>query len=326
MNKDEFERIVGRYLNGQATDEDLALLDRWFKLTEASPYYLTEERKNIIAARLLPRLEAIAQSYSGSKSGTSGLLRHFANRFYRIAAVLILVIAVTGIPGWIFRRQLMERISPVARQSIMAGAHELKKIRLPDQTLVTLDTGASISFPVAYRGSERSVDLKGKAFFEVAKNTEQSFIVHTSTLDIKVLGTSFVVADQNLISTVSVVTGKVSVAADKRLLTELRPGLQLSYNRQTAGASLQTVDPHLMTAWTKRCLSFAEAPLEQVLAAIAQKWNVPLILPSAASGKQFSGDFSDADSLDDMMKAVALATGIRWERTASGAIIIKYHP
>jgi ferric-dicitrate binding protein FerR (iron transport regulator) len=220
----------------------------------------------------------------------------------------------------------MEMISPVAWQTIKAGAHEIKKLRLPDQSLVTLDTGSTIRFPVEYRGSERPVDLIGKAFFEVTKNAKKTFVVHTSSLDVTVHGTSFVVSDQNLIfSTVSVVTGKVGVTADKKQLAELRPGLQLSYNRQTAGASLQTVDPRLMIAWTRRSLSFTEAPLEQVLAAIAQKWNLQLILPPSSSGKQFSGDFSDADSLEDMLKAVALATKIHWERTP-GAIRIQYHP
>ncbi|GAA0525078.1 FecR family protein [Chitinophaga japonensis] len=323
MDINGFEKVIQRYLNGQATDEDLALVEQWFRQTESNDYQLTEERRRIIAAKLLPRLQAITRPEAAAPPTGRGLLRSLSGRFVRVAAALIIV-ATTGALGWVFRYQLADNIAPVARRIVKAGPYEIKRVQLPDQTLVILNTGASISYPVAYRGGQRSVNLEGSAFFEVAKDGEKPFIVHTASLDITVLGTSFVVNEQPAQATVSVVTGRVRVAADEQPLAELKPGLQVLYNKQSRKASLQPVDAQQVMAWTQHSLSFTEAPLEQVLKVIAQKWNVALELPAGPSGKQFSGDFTNNDSLDDMMTALALTTGIHWERTATGVITVAY--
>ncbi len=323
MDINGFEKVVQRYLNGQATDEDLLLIEEWLRRTEGNDYHLTEERRKIVAARLLPRLHAITHPQTVPLPRQKGLLRQLSNRFVRIAAASI-ILALGGGLGWLFREQLADTVSPVARKTIKAGPYEIRKVELPDHTLVTLNTGASISFPVRYRGHRRTATIIGEAYFEVAQDQDKPFVVHSSSLDVTVLGTSFVIKDQEAFATVSVITGRVRVAAEEQQLAELQPGLQVRYNKQSGKANLQRIDVQQATAWTQHRLSFQEAPLEQVLITIAQQWNVKMILPPVPSGKEFSGDFTSNDSLDDMMSALALATGIKWKQTAAGVISITY--
>lgn len=321
MDINGFEKVVQRYLNGQATDEDLVLIEQWFRQTETNDYQLTEERKKVIAGRLLPGLKAITANQADTPLKSVNRLRSFSGRFTRAAAALI-IMAAAGL-GWIFRYQLEDLIAPVAQHTVKAGPYEIKRLQLPDQTMVTLNTGASITYPIAYRSSERTATIEGEAFFEVAKN-EQPFIIRTRSLDVTVLGTSFVVTEQPALAAVSVVTGKVKVAAGDQQLGELRPGLQVLYDKQSRRTAMQPFNIQQVTAWTQQSLSFTEVPLEQVLTTIAKKWKVRLVMPATASGKQFSGDFAGDDSLDDMMTALALTTGIRWERTMEGAVSITY--
>jgi|GEM_PF-1111410 len=322
MDINGFEQVVERYLNGQATNEDLLLIEQWLQQTDNKEYQLTAERKKIIAARLLPRLKAITQTQTVAPESRKPLSM-FPKRLVRVAAA-ILILITTGTLGWIFRQPLADRISPVAMNTIKAGPYEIKKVQLPDQTMVTLNTGASISFPVTYRGKQRTATVEGEAFFEIATDKHKPFIVHTPSLDVTVLGTSFVVKEQQHFATVSVITGKVKVAAAEQPLAALEAGRQVRYNKQSRKAALQPVDVEQVMAWTQHSFSFQEVPLEQVLQAIAKKWNVKLELPAVASGKEFSGDFSNNDSLDDMMAALALATGIHWEKTGTGIITITY--
>lgn len=323
MDINGFEKVVQRYLNGQATDEDLVLIEKWFQQTETSDYQLTEERKKVVAAKLLPRLHAITGSRQDTPLKPLSRLHFFSPRFARIAAALIMIAATGGL-GWVFRNQVPDLVAPVAAQTVTAGPYEIKKVELPDHSMVTLNTGASVTFPLSYRGGKRTATLEGEAFFEVAQNKQQPFIIHTHSLDITVLGTSFVVTEQRAFATVSVVTGKVKVASDEQQLAELRPGLQVLFNKQSGSSQLQPFDVQQVMAWTQHSLSFTAVPLEQVLRTIAQKWNVELIMPTVASGKQFSGDFAGDDTMDDMMAALALTTGIHWKRTAAGAISITY--
>jgi ferric-dicitrate binding protein FerR (iron transport regulator) len=65
------------------------------------------------------------------------------------------------------------------------------KIVLPDGSQVWVNSGSKLSYASNFNGKLREVYLNGEAYFEVTKNAEKPFIVHTSGIDIKVLGTEF---------------------------------------------------------------------------------------------------------------------------------------
>ena len=74
--------------------------------------------------------------------------------------------------------------------STKTGAHS--KIILPDGSLVWLNGGSRLTYDKAFnKGETREVELKGEAYFDVAKNALKPFIIHTHQMDIKVLGTAF---------------------------------------------------------------------------------------------------------------------------------------
>jgi transmembrane sensor len=62
---------------------------------------------------------------------------------------------------------------------------------LPDGTLVWLNAGSRLVFGKEYNKTRREVYLTGEAFFDVAKNKQKPFLIHTDRIDIQVLGTSF---------------------------------------------------------------------------------------------------------------------------------------
>ena len=64
-------------------------------------------------------------------------------------------------------------------------------IALPDGSVVYLNAGSRIKYEKNYGITNREVTLIGEAFFDVARNPGQPFIIHTARLDIRVLGTSF---------------------------------------------------------------------------------------------------------------------------------------
>ena len=63
------------------------------------------------------------------------------------------------------------------------------QLTLPDGTKVWLNAASSITFPSAFVGKERRVDIKGECYFEVAKNLQKPFIVNIAgKAEVKVLG------------------------------------------------------------------------------------------------------------------------------------------
>ena len=64
-------------------------------------------------------------------------------------------------------------------------------LTLPDGTHVWLNAGSRLTYDKTYGVQLREVSLTGEALFDVAHNTAKPFVIHTTRVDIKVLGTRF---------------------------------------------------------------------------------------------------------------------------------------
>jgi transmembrane sensor len=62
---------------------------------------------------------------------------------------------------------------------------------LPDGTQVWLNSGSKLSYDKTYGNGIREVALSGEAYFDVVRNPAHPFVIHTSSIDIRVLGTAF---------------------------------------------------------------------------------------------------------------------------------------
>lgn len=68
-------------------------------------------------------------------------------------------------------------------------------LELPDRTKVWLNAASSISYPNAFVGTGRKVEVTGEAYFEVAKNKEKPFIATVNGTAVRALGTRFNIID-----------------------------------------------------------------------------------------------------------------------------------
>ena len=80
---------------------------------------------------------------------------------------------------------------PVKNSKVFTRNGSRTQMVLPDGTKVWLNAGSCITFGKEYGGLQREVSLSGEAFFDVVHNAEKPFVIHTSNIDIKVLGTRF---------------------------------------------------------------------------------------------------------------------------------------
>ena len=130
----------------------------------------------------------------------------------------------------------------------MGGQYQLA---LPDGSKVWLNSGSSIRFPTAFIEKERVVELKGEAYFEIAKNKNQPFIVHTAnSMDIKVLGTQFNVMaydDEKNIKT-TLLEGSVQILKESGTAL-LEPGQAATLNKDTGKIKVADADTEEAVAW-----------------------------------------------------------------------------
>jgi len=91
-------------------------------------------------------------------------------------------------------------------------------IKLPDGTIVRLNTDSRLTYLTFAAGKTREVTLVGEAYFDVAHDSSRPFIIHTGKINIKVLGTSFNVRNypQDKELETSLIKGKIEVSLKSR--------------------------------------------------------------------------------------------------------------
>ena len=157
---------------------------------------------------------------------------------------------------------------------------ERGELTLPDGTKVQINSESSIIYPKGFRGDTRTVYLSGEANFDVHKDKKRPFIVKTSLLSFRALGTKFNIQayseDRKTITTLE--NGKVQInnllAPDSCFI--LTPGEQLEYNHLTKNYEKRKIDVMMASGWTRGELNFVDCHLEDILNTLGRHYNVEI--------------------------------------------------
>ncbi|WP_339070946.1 FecR domain-containing protein [Chitinophaga sp. 212800008-4] len=152
------------------------------------------------------------------------------------------------------------------------------RLVLADGTHVWLNAGSQIRFPAAFTGKERRVDISGEAYFEVKPDPEMPFIIQAHSAQIRVLGTSFNVADyddeKNMTTTLLEGSVKIHTTSTAMLL---QPGQQASIEKNTGKLSAKTVDTEQAVAWTKDRLALNNTDFAELMRRISRWYDVDVV-------------------------------------------------
>lgn len=187
---------------------------------------------------------------------------------------------------------------------------------LSDGTKVWLNAESSISFPISFKGdSIREVWLSGEAFFDVAEDKTQPFVVRTRDVDIRVLGTAFNVKSYDGDSTVktTLVRGKVLVSNKHRKdNVELSPNQQAVFSHLTEEITLREVQAEKHTSWNSGSLLFEDDNLFDVIRSLERWYGIVIHLQDKSSMECRLTARIDKESLTETLEILKSLTGIRY--------------
>lgn len=158
----------------------------------------------------------------------------------------------------------------------ITGKGELRVVQLQDGSTVSL--GADSAIDVVYSKGERRVRLlKGKAYFEVKRDTAHPFRVAARDVEANVLGTGFEMGLDGEGAGVAVRHGLVQVDYPKGAVSErLAAGEQISL-RWNGGSEKSQSRPDRIASWTGKKLVVSNRPVREVIASL-RPWYTGLIL------------------------------------------------
>lgn len=196
--------------------------------------------------------------------------------------------------------------------TLMVPATKDYKIKLSDGTTVWMNAASSLRFPFQFGKQTREVYLTGEAYFEVAKNSQQAFIVHTSYADIQVHGTSFNVnAYTAQHFTTALVEGSVSAKKDNQVI-RLKPGEEAVMGK--AVLEVKSFDPQEVISWRNGTYSFHNEPLSQISQVLSRWFDVKIVWQNPEVSQQtFTGEIDKNLPLDVVISNLKLSSGMQAE-------------
>jgi len=248
MFNDRFAQLLTRQLAGEATEEELRELQLFIRQNPPAHYFFevfTEYWKvepkifenNIQEEIQFQQIIAIAEKKDEDEVEVENKAKIFSIGKL-LVAVAILGVIVTGY--FLFRtnsKPVVEK--PQALIEVEAKPSVRTYMLLPDGSKVWLNSESRLEYSKNFNDSIRSVFLEGEAYFDVVKDKTKPFIVHTSDIDIRVLGTAFNIKsypkepniETTLIHGLIEVTNKKDVTAPKLIL---HPHDKLIFNKESS--------------------------------------------------------------------------------------------
>ncbi len=195
---------------------------------------------------------------------------------------------------------------------------ELKTIALLDNSEVILNAKSEIKYNKKDWKRNRTLHLKGEAFFKVQKG--KTFTVITDNGTVTVLGTKFNVNSQNSFFEVTCYEGKVKVvnAGKKVILTPNKTVRNINGNTTEQTLNSQTNLP----SWTLGESSFRSVPLREVLSALEKQFNIKIVTNNIDESIVFTGAF-DNKNRNLALAAVFKTVQIRYKIKDNVVILSK---
>jgi len=259
-------------------------------------------------------------------------------RLYKRLAWVTTIAASLAL-GWFFLGPYLpgnDKSVSAAQNTISTKRGSKSKVQLPDGTQVWLNADSRITYNENFQGSLREVQLSGEAYFDVVRDEERPFVIHTNVIDIKVLGTAFNVrsyADEKNTET-SLVRGSVEVTLrnhpEKKFT--LKPNDKLIINNEQAGpittvkkdierttskqivltwgkinypSKADTVATEAM--WTRNKLAFDKESLEEIALKIERWYDVKVVIADEEMRKTEFSIIIEDESLQQVMEALRVA-------------------
>lgn len=243
---------------------------------------------------------------------------------YSVAACLLLAIG-TFIGFNLYQNTQTATSNELVTVRVPAG--KVQKITLPDNSTVWLNAASVFRYHKTF-GKIREVYLdEGEGFFEVKRDTTAPFIVHSSNLNTRVLGTSFRIKSYKELSNikVSVVSGKVAVDEGDKPLAVLEKDQEITFDKVSKKPVETIVEAKETVEWQSGNVVLKSVHFEDMMLAIENSYGVKIDFNKAVFDKcENSIRFSTRQSLKEVLNLVSDIQDVTYEINGKEVIIKGY--
>lgn len=253
--------LLRKWLEGSANQEERETIATWASDSEA-------KEKELISSKMV-YMATLVHEYN-----TEGQMKQTRRRRILLWSVSIAAMFVAVFSLFIMFPSNRENLR-LSAINITVPVGQMSQLMLSDSTHVWLNSNSSLNVIEGNKG-ERTVELKGEGYFEVAKDPNHPFIVRCGNRIVKVLGTAFRLSSysQDRFS-LKLYSGSVEMTD---MLTNyacrLVPDEQIEYVNghymKTNGEAADKID------WINGTYSFTDVCLETIMRKVGEYYGVSI--------------------------------------------------
>ena len=187
------------------------------------------------------------------------------------------------------------------------------QIMLEDGTKAWLNAASSLRFPTTFRNNERTVEVSGEVYFEIAKNEAKPFKVTFNGNTISVLGTHFNVMayKDEAKSKVTLLEGAIKVSNNTGQ-NILKPGMQAQLSSSDSQIFTCKANLEEAVAWKNGFFTFDNENIESIMRKIARWYDVRVAYQGDMRNKAFSGTISRFENISEVLGMLELTGTIHF--------------
>jgi len=350
---ENYKELLVKYLKNDCTQEELSKILGWLKdpsnekeiETFVIEDYDTFKANEINDPLTKVSFEALKQRLAEIKKNSFNNNHKIRRIVLRIAASFLLPVAVGYGTFYILQKTI--KSEPMVFNEITAPLGSKTNIQLADGTKVWLNSGSKLRIPQKFEGNFREVTLIGEAFFDVKKDPTKPFVVRTSKLNIKVLGTTFNVkaypeegtiettlvkgmvtitkTDANLNSKDAIFlkpnqratfvkeTGNLVLAESEKKLVKQEVKVKQDRKREEKMICTKNVDTEQFVAWKDDKLVFKYEDFESLCIKLKRWYGVEINIKSEELKKYHYTGILQKETINDVIEMIRLTMPFRYE-------------
>ena len=330
---DQIEKLYIKKWKGSASKEELLELESLLKdLSEEETWAYQkleifwksegQETPEVSQTQLWNRLEKFIDQDESSLSNTQkkkGIVIPFTNYKIFTVAASILFLLIAGYFLW-YQKDLYEQenIAQVEQIEILEKSNQAGQkstLKLPDGSVVILNSNSKLFVPEKFTGGAREVTLEGEAYFDIVPNPDMPFLVKTKNAKVKVLGTAFnlkSIASHTKI-VLNVVEGKVQFS-DAVKESNIYVTAHEAAILDTSTGKIESIDfDSDAIAWSKGELVFRSASFQEIVSTLEDWYGVEIATKKRISIKNgFTGRYKNA-SLKEVLTGISFSVDFDFE-------------
>ncbi len=238
----------------------------------------------------------------------------------KIAALIIFVLSFS-----FSTYQLLKPKQKLTLNEYSCAQGEIKAIVLSDGTKVWLNSSSILIASEPFTDETREVMLFGEAYFEVAHNAEQPFIVKSPGLETKVLGTIFNITayPEDEKHEISLYEGKVElkIKYNHSVKKILIPGQRAYFNTDNNELKIINTDLGKPAQWRDGILRFYDEDMNSIAKKLERKFQTKILISDKKVGNlNFTANF-DIEPLEKILDLLKEAQNFNYQKTENGIIL-----